>query len=197
VTNHLWWYTARASGIVGWALLAAGVLWGLALSTKVLRGRPKPNWMLDLHRFLGGLAVVFTGVHVGGLVFDDYLHFGPSEILVPFTSAYRPAAVAWGVVALYFVVAVEVTSLLRRRLSKRQWRAVHFLSFPLFLAATIHGLTAGTDATSPILRVSMIAVSLAVAGLTAVRITGATTPPTRLRPPTTTARPAARSAVEA
>jgi DMSO/TMAO reductase YedYZ heme-binding membrane subunit len=192
----VWWYTARASGIVGWALLAASVLWGLALSTKILRGRPKPNWMLDLHRFLGGLAVVFTGVHVGGLVLDNYLHFGPSEILVPFTSAYRPAAVAWGVVAIYLVAAVEVTSLLRRRLSKRVWRAVHFLSFPLFFAATVHGLTAGTDATSPILRSSMIAVSVAVAGLTAVRITDATTPapPSRAR---VTTSPAGRSAVEA
>ena len=32
----LLWYTARAAGIVTWALLAASVLWGLALSTRVL-----------------------------------------------------------------------------------------------------------------------------------------------------------------
>ena len=35
-TDELLWYTARASGLVAWALLSAGVLWGLALSTKVL-----------------------------------------------------------------------------------------------------------------------------------------------------------------
>ena len=60
-TDELLWYTARASGLVAWALLSAGVLWGLALSTKVLGPRPRPSWMLDLHRFLGGAAVAFVG----------------------------------------------------------------------------------------------------------------------------------------
>ena len=90
VSEHLWWYVARSGGIVAWALLAASVLWGLALSTKALGKRPHPNWLLDLHRFLGGLALVFTGVHVGALVLDSYLSFGLMQLLVPFTSSYRP-----------------------------------------------------------------------------------------------------------
>src|SRR5437764_11280232 len=64
-SSTLIWYTARAAGIVTWALLAASVLWGLALSTRVLRGRPRPAWLLDLHRFLGGAAIAFLAVHVG------------------------------------------------------------------------------------------------------------------------------------
>ena len=55
---NMTWYIARSSGIVAWLLLAGSVLWGLALSTKVLRGKPRPNWILDLHRFLGGIALV-------------------------------------------------------------------------------------------------------------------------------------------
>ena len=98
VNNQLWWYVARSGGIVAWALLAGSVLWGLALSTKVLRGRPRPNWILDLHRFLGGLALVFTGIHVGSLILDSYVHFGLVEVLVPFTGAWHPVAVAWGVI---------------------------------------------------------------------------------------------------
>src|SRR5439155_733185 len=61
VSSHLIWYTARASGIVAWALLSASVLWGLALSTRALGKRPRPNWILDLHRFVGGAAVAFGG----------------------------------------------------------------------------------------------------------------------------------------
>ncbi len=132
MTNQIWWYTARAGGIVAWALLAMSVLWGLALSTKVLNGKPRPNWILDLHRFLGALALVFTGVHVVAIVADSYVHFGLTEVLVPLTGTWHPVAVAWGIIGAYFLVAVEVTSLLRRRLSKRLWRATHFLSFPLF-----------------------------------------------------------------
>ncbi|HEY0396749.1 MAG TPA: ferredoxin-NADPH reductase, partial [Acidimicrobiia bacterium] len=55
------WYVARSAGLVAWALLAASVLWGLALSTKILSPKVRPNWILDLHRWLGGLALVFTG----------------------------------------------------------------------------------------------------------------------------------------
>src|SRR6478735_11893828 len=95
MTDQVWWYTARAGGIVAWALMALGVLWGLALSTKVLNGKPRPNWILDLHRFLGALALVFTGVHVVAIVADSYVHFGLTEVLVPFTGTWHPVAVAW------------------------------------------------------------------------------------------------------
>ena len=81
------------------------------MSTRVLGPKPRAAWMTDLHRFLGGLATVFTAVHVGALLFDRYVGFGVGDVLVPLHSSYRPVAVAWGVVALYLLVAVEVTSL--------------------------------------------------------------------------------------
>jgi predicted ferric reductase len=170
VTSPVWWYTARSAGVVAWMLLAFGVLWGLALSTGVLGPRPRPNWLLDLHRYLGGLAVVFTGVHVGAILLDRYVHFGIENVLVPFTGSWHPDAVAWGVVSLYLLVAVEVTSLLRRRLSKRVWRAVHCLSFPLFVTATVHGLTAGTDRHGLLLRGAFVVVGVCVALLTVARL---------------------------
>jgi predicted ferric reductase len=170
MSDQLWWYTARAGGIVGWAVMAAGVLWGLALSAKVLNGKPRPNWILDLHRFLGGLAVVFTGVHVAAIVADSYVHFGLTEVLVPFTGDWHPAAVAWGIIGAYFLAAVEITSLLRRHLSKRMWRATHFLSFPLFVLTTVHALSAGTDRQSFLLRWGVIATCVAVTVLTLIRV---------------------------
>ncbi len=90
VMTMLPWYVARASGLVGWGLLAAATLWGLALSTKALGPRPRPNWLLDLHRWLGGLALIFTGVHVGSLLLDTYVHFGLTSVLVPFASDVAP-----------------------------------------------------------------------------------------------------------
>jgi len=181
VNSQLLWYTARSSGIVAWVLVTAGVLWGLALSTKVLHGRPRPNWLLDLHRFLGAAAVVFTAIHVGSIVADSYVQFGLVEVLVPFTSTWHPAAVAWGIVALYLLLAVEITSLLRKHLSKRAWRATHFLSFPLFAMASIHGLAAGTDSTAPLLRLAIVIGTAAVGLLTLVRTSQATSasPPAR------------------
>ena len=172
MSEQIWWYTARAGGIVGWALLAASVLWGLAISTKATKGRVRPNWMLDLHRFLGGLGVIFVGVHVVGLVADSYAHFGLAELLVPFASTYRPAAVAWGIVGFYALVAVEATSLARKHLPRKVWRMTHGLAFPLYAFSTIHALTAGTDTTELWLQAVMILTSVLVAVLTVVRIAG-------------------------
>lgn len=169
MNDQLYWYLARSGGIAAWAMLSFSVLWGLAMSTKVFAGRPRPNWMLDLHRFVGGAAVVFTGLHIASLVLDSYIEFGVREILVPFTSEYRASAVAWGVIAMYLLVAVELTSLLRSRLSKRAWRATHYLSFPLFILATAHGVTAGTDKDTFLLRFAFITVTAAVGGLSALR----------------------------
>jgi len=179
------WYVARAAGLVGWGLLAAATLWGLALSTKILGKRPRPNWLLDLHRWLGGLAVVFTGVHVVALLADTYVHFGLASVLVPFASHWHPVAVAWGVVALYLLVAVELTSLARAHLPKIVWRRVHFASFALFVMATIHGLTAGTDTKSAMARVVALLIGSVFVGLTAVRIAESVRPeaPAPRKPP--------------
>lgn len=170
MNSQLWWFTARAGGLVSWALLSASVLWGLALSGRAIKGLPRPNWVLDLHRFLGGLAVIFTAVHVLALVADSYTHFGLTEVLVPFTGSWHPAAVGAGVVSMYLLLAVELTSLARKRLSKRVWRATHLASFPLFLLGTVHLLTAGTDRHNAVLRALVVLVCTAVIGLTGHRV---------------------------
>jgi DMSO/TMAO reductase YedYZ heme-binding membrane subunit len=170
VTGTFPWYVARAAGLVSWGLLAAAMLWGLALSTRALGDRPRPNWLLDLHRWLGGTALAFTGVHVVALLADQYVRFSPTQILVPFASSWHPVAVAWGIVAAYLLLAVELTSLARRRLSKQTWRRVHTASFVLFVAATVHGLTAGTDTRATMALTFMLAVLTLVAGLTGIRV---------------------------
>jgi predicted ferric reductase len=140
------WYVARSSGIVAWALVVATIVWGLLLATKVLGRRPAPAWLLSLHRYLGALTVAFVGVHVGAILLDTYTNFGITDVLVPFTGSWHPVAVAWGIVGMYLLAAIEITSLLRHRMSKRSWHAVHLLSYFLFATTTVHMLSAGTDA---------------------------------------------------
>lgn len=170
MNDQLYWYLARSGGVAAWAMLAFSVVWGLVLSTKAFGSKPRPNWLLDLHRFVGGAAVVFTGIHIASLMLDSYIEFGVREILIPFTSTYRPGAVAWGVIAFYVLLAVEITSLLRKRISKRAWRATHFLSFPLFILGTAHGVTAGTDKDTFLLRAAFIIATATVGGLTTLRV---------------------------
>lgn len=145
MADETWWYLARATGLVAWALAVASLLLGLALATRALGQRPKGPWLLDLHRWTGGMSVVFTAAHVGALIADSYVEIDIVDVLVPYASAWRPGAVAWGVVALWALLAVEVTSLLMKSIPKVMWRAVHMASYLVAVAATLHGLTAGTD----------------------------------------------------
>jgi hypothetical protein len=146
VTNQLPWYVARAGGLVAWATCTASIVWGLLLSTRLVRRRGVPAWLLDLHRFLGVLTLVFTGVHLAGLWFDSYVYFGPKQLFVPMASTWRPGAVAWGIVALYLLLAIQISSWLMRKLPRRVWHTIHLSSFALFVGATVHAVTAGADA---------------------------------------------------
>lgn len=183
MNEKLWWYIARSTGIVSWLLVTAAVIWGLLLTTRLLGGRPAPKWLLDLHRFLGGLAVIFTALHLTGLVADTYTDFGLSDILVPFASAWKPIPVALGVVALYLLVAVEVTSLAMKRIPRRWWRGVHLTSFGLFWLATIHGITAGSDVAVPAMWISYVLAAGTVIFLTSLRVLADRRRPARVAGP--------------
>jgi len=171
-----WWYVSRASGIVAWALLALAVLWGLALSTRALGRRPPAPWLLDVHRFMGGLAVLFTIVHFASLALDPWMtsEYGYTlvDAFVPFASEWKPGPVAWGVVAFWLLLAVELTSLVRNRLPRDLWRWVHLCSYPLYAMATIHLLTAGSERDNPLLRWSVLATVGAVVFFTIYRAVG-------------------------
>jgi predicted ferric reductase len=167
---QLWWQVARAGGLVAYGLLAASTIWGLAVSTRLLGRWPAPGWTLDLHRYLGGLALSFTGIHLMALLLDTYVQFDLTDLMVPFAAGWRPGAVAWGVVAVYLLVAVQATSLARRRLPHRLWRRIHLAAFPLLLAATVHLLTAGSDRANPVVLTMLTATAAATIFLLVFRL---------------------------
>jgi predicted ferric reductase len=180
VGGHLWWYVARSAGLTAWVLLALATAAGVATATRVLGRRVPSGWLLATHRFLGGLAVTFVGVHVVGVVADDWVHFGPADVLVPLASGWRPVAVAWGIVAAWLLAAVELTSLVRGRLPARLWRWVHLASYVLFVSSTLHLFSAGTDTYGLAIRSSVVLLTGVVALLTiaaALAVTGRDEPP--------------------
>jgi predicted ferric reductase len=169
MTQELWWYTVRATGLVAWVLVTAAVVWGLLLSLRSVP-RPRPAWMLDLHRFLGGLSVLCVVAHVGAVAFDSYVGFNWADLLVPYASSWRPGAVAWGIAAAYLLLAIELSSLLMRHLRRPLWHAIHLLSLVVFAAITIHALLAGADAEVPAVRTFAITSSALVVLLCVLRL---------------------------
>jgi sulfoxide reductase heme-binding subunit YedZ len=78
-------------------------------------------------------------------ILDPFVSIGWAATVLPFTSSYRTLAIGLGTVAVDLGGAVLVTSLLRRRLGFRAWRAVHWLAYLAWPAAFAHSLTAGGD----------------------------------------------------
>lgn len=147
--GHLFWHVARASGLAAYALLFANVVLGLRVRTRTLHAVGAGWGAMDLHRVsaVSGLAAI--ALHLGALVLDEYLPFGPAQLFVPFASEYRPVPTALGILALYLVLAVAGTSALRSRMPLATWRTVHTLSYAAYALALFHGLRAGTDAALP------------------------------------------------
>ena len=168
--SEMWWYTARAAGVVAWALSAVSVVWGLLLASPSLRRRTAESKLLDLHRFLGGLAAAFTVVHLVTTVAANRNGVGLVDVLVPITAAWEPMALTLGLLAALLLALVEVTSLLRARIGEALWRRAHYAGFGVFVLATVHGLQIGTDAQNPLLWWPAAATSAAVVGLCVARL---------------------------
>jgi len=145
MNNQFWWHLSRASGIVTWGFLIASALWGILLATRVLKPYDRPAWLLDLHSWLGTITIFGTALHLAALVGDSYVHFGTADLFVPFATSWKPLAVAWGIIAMYLLVVVQVTSWTMKKIPKSLWRTLHMLSYGLFVTVSIHAFSAGTD----------------------------------------------------
>jgi predicted ferric reductase len=170
---QVWWFVSRSSGIIAWGLLTLSVCWGLFISTKAVAKASSPAWLLDLHRYLGGTAVLFTGLHLVGLAADNYVTFGWAETFIPMASSWKPGAVAFGIIGFYLLLAIEASSLAMKRLPRRLWRAVHHTSLVLYFVATYHAIAAGTDKQNELFRIAALASINIVMFLTVVLILAA------------------------
>jgi len=139
------WYLARGTGLVTLILLTGTVLLGI-VAAKRWSSRQWPRFVtVGLHKNLSLLAVAFLAVHIVTVVADSYVHISWLNAFVPFTGAYRPMWLGLGAVAGDLLIALVITSLLRKRVGYRVWRAVHWLAYACWPSAVLHGLTIGSD----------------------------------------------------
>ncbi len=165
----VWWYVARASGLLAWALLGVSVVGGLLMSTQLTWGSSR-QWAQGFHEFVGALAVVFTVIHLASVLATDNLRIGVPQLLVPFTRPDNPVAQGCGVLACYLLAAVMLTSWARAVLPWRWWRRVHLLAFPLWGLACVHTVLAGSDTAHPLLHWTGVSIGVVILFLTIVRL---------------------------
>jgi predicted ferric reductase len=164
------WDVARAGGITAYLLLGLAVAVGLSLSLHW----QSPRWPRiinsELHNFVTLLASIFIVLHVLAVWLDPFTHFGVAEILMPLASHYRPLWMALGIVGLYLLVSIGISTWLRPRLGYTLWRRLHFLTLVLFAAVTVHGLATGSDSSTWWATAMYLSSSLAVAALLVLKL---------------------------
>lgn len=164
------WITSRAAGVTAFLAVTLDVLFGLFVSTGAVdRLLPRAR-VTEIHRWLSTVALALTATHALALLGDRFVRFDALAVALPFLSAYRPAAVALGVLAAWGALVVHLSFSLRRRMGTRAWRRLHYLSFAVFAAALTHGLVAGSDSRRPAMAALYASAAVLVALLTGVRV---------------------------
>lgn len=168
--QHFYWYLARSSGIVAFWLLTVSTAMGLSTASRLWDGLLERGWVFETHRVASLMALVFVALHAVVLLPDPWTDFRVIDLVVPGTSAYRPEAVALGVVAMYASIIATLSFYLKKRLGRFTWRALHFVTFGAFVVMLLHGVFAGTDSEEPWMRASYAAATLLILFLTVYRI---------------------------
>jgi sulfoxide reductase heme-binding subunit YedZ len=161
------WYLTRGTGVVALLLTSAIMVLGVLGPLRVSLAPLYPRFAIELiHRDLSLLAIVVVAVHVAFSVLDGFAPIALIDGLLPFHSPYRPLWLGLGALSFDLMLALVITSLVRRRLGHSAWRLVHWCAYAAWPLAVIHGIGTGTDAAQPWLIgltfVCVLAVAVAV-----------------------------------
>ncbi len=130
-------------GLGATGAVSLNLLIGLLIS---LRYSPVRHWphlhlnVFGLHRWTAYSAVTLTLAHPLVLLFLGKPRFRVFDILVPIDSPLQPLVNVAGAAALYLLVLVLLTSLLRARIGRPLWRRLHYLVFPAAILLFVHSL---------------------------------------------------------
>jgi hypothetical protein len=143
------WYITRGAAATAYLLLTAVMAFGIILSFRGLEGIMRGWRVYDLHQVLTLLLLGFVGLHLVTLYLDPVEPFSLLKLAWPFAESYRPLGTALGVLTLYLIVLVALSSWARRLLTTRLWYLLHLTSYVAFILVTIHGLLTGADSQTP------------------------------------------------
>jgi hypothetical protein len=139
------WYLTRATGAVTLLLLTVSLVIGIANVGRVQR----PGWprfvIEGVHRNVSLLAIVLLAVHIVTTLLDPFAGIGVIDAFIPFTGSYRPLWLGFGALASDLMIAIAVTSVVRRRLGHAVWRATHWLAYLCWPVAVLHTVGTGSD----------------------------------------------------
>jgi NADH:ubiquinone oxidoreductase subunit F (NADH-binding)/DMSO/TMAO reductase YedYZ heme-binding membrane subunit len=170
VTPNYLWYSTRGAGIVSLILFTLVVVLGILTASR-WQSRSWPRFVTaGLHRSLALSSLIFLVIHIVTAVVDPFTNLGWSSVVLPFSASYRQIFLGLGSVALYLLIALIATSLVRDRIGLRAWRAIHWAAYAFWPVALVHGIGTGSDASALWMRAINGACISAVVGAAAWRL---------------------------
>lgn len=165
-----YWYLTRSSGAVALILLTLALVLGV-VDLRRWSTETWPRFVVDsLHRNVSLLALAFLCLHILTAALDTFAPISLINAVIPFTGSYRPFWLGLGALAFDLMLAVIITSLLRRRLGHTIWRATHWLAYASWPIALLHGLGTGSDVKSTWLLALGVGCLVAVIGAVLIRV---------------------------
>lgn len=153
-SSKYFWLFARASGIAAFIFLTIGILYGMGMSTRSAYKIMRPPLAMEIHQTINVISLVAVIAHFTSLFFDNYFHLQLSEAFIPFLIK-RPFtselgldftyAIGFGIIAFYLIMLLVVTSLIRKKISIKLWRKIHYTSLLTYWIFVLHAITSGSD----------------------------------------------------
>jgi len=168
-SHYVFWLAGRSAGVVAMLLIAGSVILGLAMAARVLPS----GWRREavrVHQQLALLALGAIAAHGALLAADPWLKASAKGVLVPFALGYRPLWTGLGIIGGYLAAILGLSFYVRRRIGARLWRRMHRFTVVVYALSLAHALGSGTDASMPAVRYAMLASTLPVVFLFALRI---------------------------
>ncbi len=175
----LMWWAARGLGLVAQLAMWMSVLFGVFVGAKGAGGVVETPWVRELHMRWSLASIGLVVLHVLFVVADPFAGVGPWAAVIPMASPIRTQGVALGTFALLGLGGVYAATNQMKKLPPGVWRAVHGMSFGVFLLAMLHGLKAGTDADDPVIRGMLLGSAVVVVGAIVQRVLLARETPAR------------------
>lgn len=137
--TQLLWFASRATGAVSLVLFTAVMVLGILTAGRAeLAALPRAG-VQRLHRALSMVSVAFLAVHIVTAIADGYVDLDYWDVILPFGAGYDPFWIGLATVAVDLLLAIGITSALRRRLPLRVWRAVHLTAYAMWPLTLAHG----------------------------------------------------------
>lgn len=143
--SPLSWYIVRASGLSLYLLSWFLVMSGLGASTKLMVHTGNRGVAMSLHTYAFHLWYGLLALHMLSIAIDPAVNFGLAGLVVPFTSGWREPWTGLGILAAQLGVITGASAAFRRVVGYRVWKAMHWLSLPVYGLGLFHGIMAGTD----------------------------------------------------